>query len=167
MKDTDGALADFTQAIRVNPKYSFAYYERGKLLRDAGKTEEAKADLDEATKLNPKLVAAAAAPVAETATPKTTSLVGTWEFGGTIDGAPAWERAVLAADGSISSTIRVRGRDGYWREAVDSGTYSVTGDRLVVRFKTLGVIDARFERTGDNVRITRKDGTARTYALAK
>ncbi|HEX3146629.1 MAG TPA: tetratricopeptide repeat protein [Gemmataceae bacterium] len=168
MKDAVGAIADFSQVIKINPKHAHAHLERGQLLQEAGKTSEAKADLDEAAKLDPKLAKATMSMVeTEVVEAKGISIVGTWEFGGTLDGAQAWERAVIRDNGTMSSTLRVRGRDGYWREINDSGTYSVSDGKLTVQFKQLGTVVAKIERTGDVVRMTRQDGTVINYALVK
>ena len=50
----DRAIADYTQAIKLNPKYSKAYYVRGLAYRNTGQYDRAIADYDKAIELNPK-----------------------------------------------------------------------------------------------------------------
>jgi Flp pilus assembly protein TadD len=52
--DLDGAIRDFTQAIRLNPQDSLAYGLRGKAYSDKGDLDNAIKDLDESIRLNPK-----------------------------------------------------------------------------------------------------------------
>jgi len=54
--DLDGALADYEEAIRLDPNYAIAYNNRGLVLKRKGK-KEALADFDEAIRLNPKFAA--------------------------------------------------------------------------------------------------------------
>ena len=49
--DLDGAIADCTRAIELNPKYAHAYYNRGITKKAEGDLEGANADLDSADKL--------------------------------------------------------------------------------------------------------------------
>lgn len=163
LKDAAGAVADFGEAIRLNPKFAKAYYERGLLLQAAGKTDEAAADLKRAGELDPALAKAAA----DANPPAGPSLVGTWEFNGVVDGVPAWERLTLRADGTMSTTLRARGKDGLWREVQDSGTWTLTGDRITVTYKTLGTLSGKVERTGDTAKFHQADGTVLTYTLVK
>jgi tetratricopeptide (TPR) repeat protein len=51
--DSIGAIADFTQAIKLKPDYVEAYYLRGRLLESTDKAG-ALADYNQAIKLNPK-----------------------------------------------------------------------------------------------------------------
>ena len=48
------ALADFNQAIRLNPKYADAYNYRGAIYYNQGEHEKALADFNQAIRLNPK-----------------------------------------------------------------------------------------------------------------
>ncbi|MEC4816677.1 MAG: tetratricopeptide repeat protein [Scytonema sp. PMC 1069.18] len=50
--DLQGALADYTQAIRINPRYSLAYYNRGIVYQDLGETEAALVDYGKAIEIN-------------------------------------------------------------------------------------------------------------------
>ena len=52
--DLDGAISDYNQAIKLNPKLAKAYYNRGLARYDKGSLDEAIADYDQAIKLNPK-----------------------------------------------------------------------------------------------------------------
>ena len=52
--DTDRAIADYTEAIRLDPKYADAYYNRGIAYGDKGDTDRAIADFTEAIRLDPK-----------------------------------------------------------------------------------------------------------------
>ena len=52
--DIDKALADFTQAIRNNPKFGPAYNNRGVANQLAGKHDDAMTDYSKAIELNPK-----------------------------------------------------------------------------------------------------------------
>jgi tetratricopeptide (TPR) repeat protein len=56
--DLDGAMADYNQAIQLNPKYSAAYDNRGNVKRKKGDVNPANADFNRAVKLNPKYSAA-------------------------------------------------------------------------------------------------------------
>jgi tetratricopeptide (TPR) repeat protein len=47
----DKAIADYTEAIRLNPKDAKAYYLRGLFYKVRGKTDKAKADIAEAKRL--------------------------------------------------------------------------------------------------------------------
>ena len=53
--DKDGAIADFTAAIGLNPNYDAAFYNRAKAWRDKGEVARADADAAEAVRLNPAL----------------------------------------------------------------------------------------------------------------
>jgi len=55
MKNTDAATDDFTTALKINPKYSRAYCERGKLLWTLGKKYEGCYDLRTARNLGDTL----------------------------------------------------------------------------------------------------------------
>jgi tetratricopeptide (TPR) repeat protein/S1-C subfamily serine protease len=162
LKQNDAALEDFNQAIRIDPKYSFAYLERGRLFKAMGKNAEGQADLDQAIKLNPSLAADAGKSI-----DSDTSLVGTWVFNGTVNGVANYERATLRADGTIVTKIGVRQRNGFWLETEDSGTYKIVGNRLIVSFRILGEIEGKFERNGNTVRVTMTDGRVTTYTLQK
>lgn len=50
----DGAIAEFNEAIRIDPKNSAAYSNRGVAYRKKGDNARAEADLKEAARLNPK-----------------------------------------------------------------------------------------------------------------
>jgi len=49
--DPDKAIADYTEAIRLNPKYATAYYGRGYAYGQKGETAKAEADFAQAKKL--------------------------------------------------------------------------------------------------------------------
>ncbi len=49
--DLDGAIADYTEAIRLNSKYAKAYNNRGVAYRKKGDVENANADLARAKQL--------------------------------------------------------------------------------------------------------------------
>ena len=53
--DHDKAIADFTEAIRLNPNDAEAYYSRGCEYFEKGDHDRAIADFTEAIRLNPKL----------------------------------------------------------------------------------------------------------------
>ena len=52
-KDFDRAVADYSEAIRLNPSFAQAYDGRGSAYRDKGDFDRAVADLNEAIRLNP------------------------------------------------------------------------------------------------------------------
>jgi tetratricopeptide (TPR) repeat protein len=54
----DKAIADYTEAIRLDPKYAAAFYNRGMAWDDKGDNDKAIADYTEAIRLDPKLAAA-------------------------------------------------------------------------------------------------------------
>jgi tetratricopeptide (TPR) repeat protein len=49
--DQQGAISDYTDAIRLNPKNAFAYYGRGLTHVAVGNKSEAIADFQEASRL--------------------------------------------------------------------------------------------------------------------
>jgi tetratricopeptide (TPR) repeat protein len=57
-KGHDRAIADFTEAIRYNPRYAAAYHDRGFAYLDKKDYDHAIADFDRAIALNPKLASA-------------------------------------------------------------------------------------------------------------
>ena len=56
--DLDGAIADFTKAIEINPDYAIAYNNRGQALRAKGDLAGAIADFSTAIELTPNFAAA-------------------------------------------------------------------------------------------------------------
>jgi tetratricopeptide (TPR) repeat protein len=52
--DNQGAIADFTQAIQLDPKFAEAYHNRGNVRVTLGDKQGALADFDRAIQLNPK-----------------------------------------------------------------------------------------------------------------
>jgi tetratricopeptide (TPR) repeat protein len=53
--DYDGAIADFTKAITLNPSFAVAYGDRGLTQLHKGKDAEAKQDIKKAIELDPKM----------------------------------------------------------------------------------------------------------------
>ena len=51
--DLDRALADYTEAIRLNPRDALAYNNRGLLWRETGDVDRAIADLTDAIRIDP------------------------------------------------------------------------------------------------------------------
>jgi len=51
--DYDSAIADYSQAIKINPNYADAYYNRGLAYDDKGDNVKAEADFEEVLRLNP------------------------------------------------------------------------------------------------------------------
>src|SRR5262252_7929501 len=49
--DFDRAIADYSEAIRLDPKHAAAHYNRGKLYQDKGDLDRATADYKEAMRL--------------------------------------------------------------------------------------------------------------------
>ena len=47
------AIADFTQAIQLNPDYANAYYSRGRVYDEQGDNEQAIVDYNEVVRLDP------------------------------------------------------------------------------------------------------------------
>jgi tetratricopeptide (TPR) repeat protein len=52
--DYNGAIASYSQAIELNPKWAEVYVERGIALRMSGRLDQAIEDFDKATELNPQ-----------------------------------------------------------------------------------------------------------------
>ena len=52
----DGALADYSEAIRLQPEHHQALHLRGALLRNRGDVEGGLKDLDEAIRLKPDVI---------------------------------------------------------------------------------------------------------------
>lgn len=157
LNDAVGAMDDFTVAIKANPKHARPYLERGLLLKAAGKGDAAKTDLDTAAKLDPtlaKFAEVAAEEKKETPVEVVKAgAAGTWVFEGLVNGTPGYERAVLGADGSVSTVIRMRGADGVIREIKDSGTYTLDRTRYTLNLRMLGRLTGRAERVGDVFRV--------------
>ncbi|MGK7894284.1 MAG: tetratricopeptide repeat protein, partial [Xenococcus sp. (in: cyanobacteria)] len=55
-KNYQGAIADYTKAIEINPQYSDAYKNRGNARRKLGDHQGAIADYDQAIELNPEIL---------------------------------------------------------------------------------------------------------------
>ncbi|MEO8397207.1 MAG: tetratricopeptide repeat protein, partial [Chloroflexota bacterium] len=53
--DLDGALVDYDEAIRLIPRFTYAYHDRGITRNDKGDLDGALADFDKAIQLDPKL----------------------------------------------------------------------------------------------------------------
>ncbi|KOP25116.1 hypothetical protein AMR41_17015, partial [Hapalosiphon sp. MRB220] len=53
-KDFKGAIADYTEAIRLNPTYAYAYLDRGNARDELGDKQGALADYTQAIKINPR-----------------------------------------------------------------------------------------------------------------
>jgi tetratricopeptide (TPR) repeat protein len=53
-RDTEKAMRDYNDAIKLDPKNAGAFVDRGLLLSGQGKHAEARSDFDEALRLNPK-----------------------------------------------------------------------------------------------------------------
>ena len=53
MKQFDGALADFTKAVSLNPDYPTAYNNRGSVYMDLNRTDDAYKDFDHAIAIAP------------------------------------------------------------------------------------------------------------------
>ncbi|PMB48039.1 hypothetical protein CEN41_02445 [Fischerella thermalis CCMEE 5330] len=58
MGDKQGAIADYTSAIKINPNYAKAYNNRGNARRLLGDKQGAIADFNTALKINPNLAQA-------------------------------------------------------------------------------------------------------------
>ncbi len=57
-RDYDRAVADFDQALRLDPKFTAAYVDRGNVFQMQGDGDRAIQDYDQAIKLDPKYAAA-------------------------------------------------------------------------------------------------------------
>jgi tetratricopeptide (TPR) repeat protein len=61
-REYEEAIADCTEAIRLDPNHTKAYGNRGDVYRELGQHEKAIADLDKAIELDPECAEAHAAP---------------------------------------------------------------------------------------------------------
>ncbi len=61
--DYQGAIQDYNQAIRLNPKFAFAYNNRGTARLQLGDKQGAIADFNKAVELNPQFAPGENAPV--------------------------------------------------------------------------------------------------------
>ncbi|MDX2031864.1 MAG: tetratricopeptide repeat protein [Blastocatellia bacterium] len=57
-RNWEGALADFSEALRLNPRYLLAWIKRGNIRLNLGEDEEAIADFTEALRVDPRSVLA-------------------------------------------------------------------------------------------------------------
>jgi tetratricopeptide (TPR) repeat protein len=55
VKNYDKAIADYSAAIKINPRYATAYFDRGAAHEEKGEYNEAQEDFDKAVQLDPKL----------------------------------------------------------------------------------------------------------------
>ena len=53
LEDDEGAITDYTQAIRLDPEYDPAYHNRGNIRRNLEDYEGAIADYTQAIRFNP------------------------------------------------------------------------------------------------------------------
>jgi len=53
-REIDQAIADFTEAIKLNPEFALAYYGRGNAYKDKGEYDRAIADADKIIEINPR-----------------------------------------------------------------------------------------------------------------
>jgi len=53
-RELDQAIADYTEAIKLNPEFTLAYYGRGSAYRDKGEYDRAIADADKVIEINPQ-----------------------------------------------------------------------------------------------------------------
>ena len=51
----DKAIADYNEAIRLDPKFAFGFYNRGNAWNDKGELDKAIADYTEAIRLDPEI----------------------------------------------------------------------------------------------------------------
>jgi tetratricopeptide (TPR) repeat protein len=96
--DLDRAMADLTEAIRLDPKYAEAYYNRGEVWLDAREFDRAIADYSEAIRLDPKHAKA---------------YVGrgvTWQRKGDLDRAIADFTEAIRLDPNYAAAYREPGR---------------------------------------------------------
>jgi tetratricopeptide (TPR) repeat protein len=52
LKDHEGAIEDYTQAIQLDPQFALAYYNRGDARNSLGDTKGAEADWAQARRIN-------------------------------------------------------------------------------------------------------------------
>jgi tetratricopeptide (TPR) repeat protein len=63
--ENDRAIADYTEALRLDPKYAMAYDNRALAYRSKGDTDRAIANYDKAIQLKPDLAEAYIRPLAK------------------------------------------------------------------------------------------------------
>ena len=51
--DNDRAIADYNEAIRLDPKYALAFFSRGFIYANKGDTDRGMADFNETIRFNP------------------------------------------------------------------------------------------------------------------
>jgi lipoprotein NlpI len=105
--DLDRAMADLTEAIRLDPKYAEAYYNRGEVWLDAREFDRAIADYSEAIRLDSKHAKA---------------YVGrgvTWQRKGDLDRAITDFTEAIRLDPNYAAAYRNRGGAWYYKGDYD------------------------------------------------
>jgi tetratricopeptide (TPR) repeat protein len=97
----DRAIADFDEAIRLNPKFAIAYYNRGNSHWHKGEYDRAIADFDEAIRLDPKMDDAYQ------------NRANTWKYKGDLDNAMTDLNAAIRINPKNALAYSTRGE--IWR----------------------------------------------------
>jgi|GEM_PF-3756107 len=146
LKQYKDAADDLTKALDLTDrKVPFYFAARAEAFDGLGESAAAEADRKAAVALGFKFDSPQQ--------PKTeNSFAGTWTGAYTANGVRVTEVITFNANGTFSATIILRGQQGV-QKVLDTGTWSVTKNRLVLNCKKLGTVVRQIEANRDEVKV--------------